>query len=108
VAAGTTPLDVKKFSRRLVGGGVAYAVLALRLSEVCCVAQTRAAELAVGRTTPPAIVPFLSVTFASHVLVVVAFPVSPRGCTTLACQVGAVPTMQSVSYQRQTAFWADR
>ena len=76
--------------------------------DVRCVAQTRAAELAVGRTTPPAIVPFLSVTFASHVLVVVAFPVSPRRCTALACQVGAVPTMQSVSYQRQTAFWADR
>ena len=76
--------------------------------DVCCVAQTRAAELAVGRTTLPAIVPFLSVTFASHVLVVVALPVSPRGCTALACQVGAVLTMQSVSYQRQTAFWADR
>ena len=34
VAVGTTPLDMKKFSRRLVGSGVAYIVLALRLSEV--------------------------------------------------------------------------
>jgi hypothetical protein len=34
VAVGTTPLDMKKFSRRLVGSGVAYVVLALRLSEV--------------------------------------------------------------------------
>lgn len=53
--------------------------LRFSLIDVCYVAQTRAAELAVGRTTLPAIVPFLSVTFASHVLVIVAFPVSPRG-----------------------------
>ena len=82
--------------------------LRLGLIDVCYVAQTRVAKPAVSRIIPPAIVPFLSVTFASHVLVVVALPVSPRGYTALACQVGAVPTMQSVSYQRQTAFWADR
>ena len=56
--------------------GVARKLL-LSPIDVCCVAQTRAAELAVSRITLPAIVPFLSVTFASYVLVVVAFPVSP-------------------------------
>jgi hypothetical protein len=51
--------------------------LRFSLIDVCYIAQTRAAKLAVSRTIPPAIVPFLSVTFASHVLVIVAFPVSP-------------------------------
>jgi len=51
--------------------------LRFSLIDVCYVAQTQAAELAVGYTTLLAIVPFLSVTFASHVLIVVAFLVSP-------------------------------
>jgi hypothetical protein len=34
VARGTTPPNTNKSSRRLVGGGVACAVLALRLSKV--------------------------------------------------------------------------
>jgi hypothetical protein len=59
--------------------------LRFSLIDKCCVAQTRVAELAVSRITLLAIVPFLSVTFASYVLIVVALPVSPRGCTALVC-----------------------
>lgn len=78
------------------------------LVDIRCVSQTRAAELVVGRTAPPAIISLLSVKFDGYVLIVVAFLVSPRGCTALASQVGAVLAMQSVSYQRQPAFWANR
>jgi hypothetical protein len=52
--------------------------------DVCCVAQTRAAELAVSRTALPAIISFLSVTFAGYVLIVVTSPVSPKRRTALA------------------------
>jgi hypothetical protein len=50
----------------------------LRLSpvDVYRIAQARASEFAVSRIVLPTIVPFLSVTFAGYVLVVVAFPVS--------------------------------
>jgi hypothetical protein len=76
--------------------------------DIRCVTHTRVAELAVGRTAPPAMISLLSVTFDGFLLIVVAFPVSPQGCTAHASQVRAVLAVQSVSYQRQPAFWADR